>query len=134
MEIILLLVLAVLLFGADKLPEMARKAGSGMKEFKDAVGGMGDVRSTLDTVNEIRSLSPTNYVAGQILGTPAKSAEEATGTGGLPGPVGAPAATAVQPAPTPPVAPPPAAPAAPPVAAPVAEEAPAAPAGADDAA
>jgi TatA/E family protein of Tat protein translocase len=117
MEIILLLVLAVLLFGADKLPEMARKAGAGMKEFKDAVGGMGDVRSTLDTVNEIRSLSPTSYVTGQILGTPEKAAAESA----LPGPVTPGGATAVQPAPSPPV-PPPAAPD------PVAEAAPAAPA------
>jgi TatA/E family protein of Tat protein translocase len=118
MEIILLLVLAVLLFGADKLPEMARKAGAGMKEFKDAVGGMGDVRSTLDTVNEIRSLSPTSYVTGQILGTTEKTAAAETG---LPSPFTTETATAAQPAATPPV-PPPAAPA------PAAEAAPAAPA------
>jgi sec-independent protein translocase protein TatA len=40
-EIILLLLLALLLFGAKRLPEIGRSLGSGMKEFKDSVTGMG---------------------------------------------------------------------------------------------
>jgi sec-independent protein translocase protein TatA len=39
-EIILLLLLALLLFGAKRLPEIGRSLGSGMKEFKDSVTGM----------------------------------------------------------------------------------------------
>jgi sec-independent protein translocase protein TatA len=35
-EIIALLVLALILFGAKKLPELARGLGSGIKEFKKA--------------------------------------------------------------------------------------------------
>jgi sec-independent protein translocase protein TatA len=38
-EIILLLLLALLLFGAKRLPEIGRSLGSGMKEFKDSVTG-----------------------------------------------------------------------------------------------
>jgi sec-independent protein translocase protein TatA len=39
MEIVLLLVLALLLFGAKRLPEIGRSLGSGMREFKDSVSG-----------------------------------------------------------------------------------------------
>jgi sec-independent protein translocase protein TatA len=40
-EIILLLLLALLLFGAKRLPEIGRSLGRGMREFKDSVSGMG---------------------------------------------------------------------------------------------
>jgi sec-independent protein translocase protein TatA len=39
-EIIGLLLLALLLFGAKRLPEIGRSLGSGMREFKDSVSGM----------------------------------------------------------------------------------------------
>src|SRR6185312_7486413 len=38
-EIILLLLLALLLFGAKRLPEIGRSVGRGMREFKDSVAG-----------------------------------------------------------------------------------------------
>jgi sec-independent protein translocase protein TatA len=38
-EIILLLLLALLLFGAKRLPEIGRSMGRGMREFKDSVSG-----------------------------------------------------------------------------------------------
>ena len=36
-EIIIILVVLLLLFGAKRLPEMGRSLGKGMREFKDAV-------------------------------------------------------------------------------------------------
>lgn len=36
-HIVLLLVLALLLFGAKRLPEIGRSLGHGMREFKDSV-------------------------------------------------------------------------------------------------
>jgi len=39
LEIALLLLLALLLFGAKRLPEIGRSLGSGMREFKDSVTG-----------------------------------------------------------------------------------------------
>ncbi len=36
----LLLVLALLLFGAKRLPEIGRSLGSGMREFKNSVSGV----------------------------------------------------------------------------------------------
>ena len=40
MEIVLLLVVALLLFGAKRLPEIGRSLGTGMREFKDSVSGI----------------------------------------------------------------------------------------------
>jgi sec-independent protein translocase protein TatA len=37
MHIAILLLLALLLFGAKRLPEIGRSLGSGMREFKDSV-------------------------------------------------------------------------------------------------
>jgi sec-independent protein translocase protein TatA len=36
-HIVVLLLLALLLFGAKRLPEIGRSLGSGMREFKDSV-------------------------------------------------------------------------------------------------
>lgn len=47
--LILILVVALLIFGPSKLPEIGKAAGSSLKEFKDATKGlMGDD----DTENE----------------------------------------------------------------------------------
>jgi len=40
LEIAGLLLLALLLFGAKRLPEIGRSLGSGMREFKDSVTGV----------------------------------------------------------------------------------------------
>jgi sec-independent protein translocase protein TatA len=37
-EIILILALVLILFGAKKLPELAKGLGTGIKEFKKAIG------------------------------------------------------------------------------------------------
>ena len=39
LELVLILVVVLLLFGAKRLPELGRSLGSGMKEFKDSVTG-----------------------------------------------------------------------------------------------
>jgi sec-independent protein translocase protein TatA len=39
LEIVLLLLFALLLFGAKRLPEIGRSVGQGMREFKDSVSG-----------------------------------------------------------------------------------------------
>jgi sec-independent protein translocase protein TatA len=38
-EILLLGLLALVLFGPKRLPEMGRGLGKGMREFKDSIGG-----------------------------------------------------------------------------------------------
>lgn len=39
MEIVVVLVIALLILGPKKLPEMGRSLGTGMRSFKDAVSG-----------------------------------------------------------------------------------------------
>jgi sec-independent protein translocase protein TatA len=41
-EIIILLVVALLVFGPKRLPEMGRSIGKGMREFKTSVSGKDD--------------------------------------------------------------------------------------------
>jgi sec-independent protein translocase protein TatA len=41
-EILILLLVALLVFGPKRLPEMGRSLGRGMREFKDSISGKGD--------------------------------------------------------------------------------------------
>ena len=41
-EIAILLLVALLVFGPKRLPEMGRSLGKGMREFKDSVSGKDD--------------------------------------------------------------------------------------------
>jgi sec-independent protein translocase protein TatA len=42
MELIVVLVIALIIFGPKKLPDLGRSIGSGMREFKNSVTGGGD--------------------------------------------------------------------------------------------
>jgi sec-independent protein translocase protein TatA len=42
MELIVVLVIALVIFGPRKLPDLGRSLGSGMREFKNSVTGGGD--------------------------------------------------------------------------------------------
>ena len=60
MELILLAVLAVVIFGPAKLPEIARTLGRSTREFKDSIAGTG-VQEALDDVGGVRgAMKPTN--------------------------------------------------------------------------
>lgn len=39
-EVVMILMVVLLLFGANKIPELARGLGKGMREFKDATNGI----------------------------------------------------------------------------------------------
>jgi TatA/E family protein of Tat protein translocase len=42
MELAIVLIIALVIFGPSKLPELGRSAGKGFREFKDSIGGRGD--------------------------------------------------------------------------------------------
>jgi sec-independent protein translocase protein TatA len=65
-EILLLLLLALLLFGAKRLPEIGRSLGRGMREFKDSVTGKDD-----DEPRELESASVEPPVSTQDTTAPA---------------------------------------------------------------
>jgi sec-independent protein translocase protein TatA len=56
-HIVLLLVIALLLFGGKRLPEIGKALGSGMREFKDAVTGNSPAAS--DAQPELPPAEPT---------------------------------------------------------------------------
>ncbi len=60
MEIAIVLILALIVFGPKKLPELGRSAGKGFREFKDSITGREDE-------------SPTAIESGKRETEPAKS-------------------------------------------------------------
>jgi sec-independent protein translocase protein TatA len=50
-EIVLLLLIALLLFGAKRLPEIGRSLGKGMREFKESVTGKDDEPRQLESAH-----------------------------------------------------------------------------------
>jgi sec-independent protein translocase protein TatA len=51
-EILILLLVALLVFGPKRLPEMGRSLGRGLREFKDSVSGR-DGRDDLDDRDDV---------------------------------------------------------------------------------
>ncbi len=59
--------LALIVFGPKRLPEIGRSLGKGMREFKESVSGTVDVSEAVQGVNEVRqSLTPGN-IAGAVV-------------------------------------------------------------------
>ena len=58
-HLIIILLLALLLFGAKRLPEIGRSLGTGMREFKDSVTGK-DVRDEPPAELPAPSETPTS--------------------------------------------------------------------------
>jgi len=74
-ELIIIMVVLLLLFGAKRLPEMGRSVGRGMREFKDAVTG--DEKSSAEPP-ELPAPSESNTNDRQADDTPAEKAERET--------------------------------------------------------
>ena len=59
-ELLILLVVLLLVFGAKRLPEMGRSLGKGMREFKDSVSGIDEpVSKTTPTPTRVELPSAT---------------------------------------------------------------------------
>jgi sec-independent protein translocase protein TatA len=61
-EILLLLLIALLLFGAKRLPEIGRSMGRGMREFKDSITGKDEEheqRAELTAASEEQPAAPS---------------------------------------------------------------------------
>jgi sec-independent protein translocase protein TatA len=54
-HIILILLVALMLFGGRRLPEIGRSLGTGMREFKDSITGHGSPEPS----NELATAAPT---------------------------------------------------------------------------
>jgi sec-independent protein translocase protein TatA len=62
-ELILILLVALLLFGANKLPEMARSLGKATGEFK---------RAQIESENELKQLNKPKFPESSVAGESAK--------------------------------------------------------------
>jgi len=59
-EIVLILAVVLILFGAKKLPELAKGLGSGIKEFKKATREVTDeINTAMDDTSQPKRLPPT---------------------------------------------------------------------------
>lgn len=62
-EIVLILAVVLILFGAKKLPELAKGLGSGIKEFKKATREVTEEISTaMDDTSSSRRLPPAHEI------------------------------------------------------------------------
>ncbi len=62
-ELVLILLVIVMFFGADKIPEMARGLGKGMRQFKDATGSI--QREIEKSIQESERTAATNSTASE---------------------------------------------------------------------
>jgi sec-independent protein translocase protein TatA len=67
-HLIFLGILALLLFGPKRLPEIGRALGNGIREFKSTVDGLG-VTDAVQSANDVRqAVSPVNIARAAIPG------------------------------------------------------------------
>jgi TatA/E family protein of Tat protein translocase len=62
-ELLILLVVLLLVFGAKRLPEMGRSLGKGMREFKDGVSGVEEPVQTTPTPTKVELSPPASEPA-----------------------------------------------------------------------
>ena len=65
MELIIIFLIVVLLFGGKKIPEIARGLGKGIREFKTSVNGTNEAdadASKLTAKPEVKSLPPDSQI------------------------------------------------------------------------
>jgi len=68
-HLIFLGLLALLLFGSKRLPEIGRSLGTGMREFKDSVSGVTAAKEVIDNVQQVQSaMKPSNLAAAVVPG------------------------------------------------------------------
>ncbi|MBA3562112.1 MAG: twin-arginine translocase TatA/TatE family subunit [Actinobacteria bacterium] len=76
-ELVLILLVLLLVFGAKRLPEMGRSLGKGMREFKDSVSGLDDRddRETIHPPAELPAASSDPATPAEPHGIPAEETE-----------------------------------------------------------
>jgi sec-independent protein translocase protein TatA len=72
MEVVLILAVVLILFGAKKLPELAKGLGSGIKEFKKATREVTD--EIQNSTTDATTTTPKTPAIGQSQAQPAQPA------------------------------------------------------------
>jgi sec-independent protein translocase protein TatA len=68
LEIAIVLVIALIIFGPKKLPELGRSAGRGIREFKNSVTGDGGKDDGDDKRAELEESKAEEPVEGEVVG------------------------------------------------------------------
>ncbi len=63
LELVVVLVIALVVLGPKRLPEVGKSLGRGMREFKDGIAGLGQ---DPDDEDEERRQTPTREVSGEL--------------------------------------------------------------------
>ena len=63
-QIAIVLVIALIVFGPKRLPELGKSLGTGMREFKDSITGKNDEE---DRKPQIEGASETDKVEGEVV-------------------------------------------------------------------
>jgi sec-independent protein translocase protein TatA len=63
-QIAIVLVIALIVFGPKRLPELGKSLGTGMREFKDSITGKNDEE---DRKPQIEDSSETDKVEGEVV-------------------------------------------------------------------
>ncbi|HEU0024390.1 MAG TPA: twin-arginine translocase TatA/TatE family subunit [Thermoleophilaceae bacterium] len=58
LEIVIVLVIVLVIFGPKRLPDLGRSLGTGMREFKDSVTGKDKEREELEAVKATAEKKP----------------------------------------------------------------------------
>ena len=66
-HLIILGLIAVLLFGSKRLPEIGRSLGSGMRDFKDSLSGVTAAKEVIDNVQEVQTAMKPSNLAGAFV-------------------------------------------------------------------
>ena len=67
MHLLFIGLLAVIVFGPQRLPEIGRSIGKSMREFKDSVSGVTDLQDAVHGINEVRSAASPSNLAGAFV-------------------------------------------------------------------
>jgi sec-independent protein translocase protein TatA len=67
--LIILGLIAVLLFGSKRLPEIGRSLGTGMRDFKESLSGVTAAKEVVENVQQVQSaMKPTNLAGALVPG------------------------------------------------------------------
>lgn len=87
LEIIVVLIIVLVIFGPKRLPGLGRSLGSGLREFKDSIGGRGSEESRTEIATN--DDSPTDPSPSRGSEQPEQSPPRGSDTAEEPEPVGA---------------------------------------------
>jgi sec-independent protein translocase protein TatA len=70
LEIVIVLIIVLVIFGPKRLPDLGRSLGRGMREFKDSVTGKDDDRAELPPAQEDSTVVPAPQRTDEKTTTP----------------------------------------------------------------